>query len=806
GLDLEGGSSLRYRLPRPADLGNRSMKDVLEDTLNVFRKRIEGYGLKEIPIQGIDEDEISISLPGMSQAQVDNIVNIIQSQGQLEWMLVADDTETDENDSTVTVVLNEKRKELIEYLKKLEEEKGGWDLNVDLSSLNFEKTINGRKAYYRWMPYAEENLSRAGRAVPGPGSKLETLLPNVTAETTEGIQVFFELMKKFDDPAWQFRGQDLKAVTPSFDEARNPAVGFEFSPDRASDFGDFTAAHINKRLAIILDGKLNSAPGIRSEIPGSGIISGPQPTGFTKNEQTNLLTILRSGSLDVKPVLQSLTTIGPTLGESSIYRGKIAAGIGMGAIFLFMLIYYHFAGFIACIALSFNLVLLMGFMKFMEATLTLPGIAGIVLTVGMAVDANILIYERIREEIDKGKTLVQAIKNGFERAFITIVDANVTTFITGFFLFHFGTGAVKGFATTLMIGICTSLVSALFVSKVIFALLIEGEKLKSLSMLRALKSPNVNFLRTMRPAGICSVIIIIVGMVGFFLEDDNKYGLDFTGGYNVHLKCHQGTTEGDVRSLVGGTYPNVQVVTVTSVEGGDDAYPVFDVKIKDTLSNEEALAAEEHAGAETLDPAEAYLKKIKSLLGDKLVSDPILNTVLTPDETKGITKVQFELNLAEPTDRATLDGAFGDIIKVNSAEFGADNKSVTVNANYTQGTSITEKELIGKVNALLKGKVEVQDPFPMTGFIGPTVGHHLRDNAIKAICLSLIAIIIYIRLRFKEYKYGFAAATALVHDVLITLGAVALARVTGLVDVEIGLPLIAAFLTIIGYSLNDTIV
>jgi len=326
-------------------------------------------------------------------------------------------------------------------------------------------------------------------------------------------------------------------------------VGFAFKPGREADFAEFTAAHINKAMAIVLDGQINSAPVIQGEISGPGIISGPQPTGFTRIEQTNLLTVLRSGSLDVKPVMLSLNTIGPTLGENSIERGEIAALIGGALVLVFMVGYYFFAGVLATITLMVNLLLLLGIMAFLEATMTLPGIAGIVLTVGMAVDANILIYERIREEKKKGKTLLQAVKNGFERAFVTIVDANVTTFITGFILYKVGTGPVQGFAATLMIGICTSLFSALLVSKVMFAILLERGWLKQVRMLRILESPSFDFMRLKTAAVTLSVIAVLVSLALFGASDSGKYGLDFTGGFNCFTFHDKGVSK-DAQILI----------------------------------------------------------------------------------------------------------------------------------------------------------------------------------------------------------------------------------------------------------------
>jgi len=464
---------------------------------------------------------------------------------------------------------------------------------------------------------------------------------------------------------------------------------------------------------------------------------------------------------------------------------------------------------------------------FMEATLTLPGIAGIVLTVGMAVDANILIFERIREEKDKGKTLPQSVKNGFERAFITIVDANVTTFLTGAILYWCGTGPIKGFAATLMIGICTSLFAALFVSKVLFAIFLEKGGLKKLNMLRLLKSPAVEFTKGMPVAGACSIFLIIAGLVAFFMTDDRKYGLDFTGGYHIRLKCNADMTQKDVLQRLASDFPNVQVVSVAGIDDAA-AFNEFDIKIKSTLSDEEALRLEADALNVNTPPGEVpskevvaesgigssefYLNKIKILLGDTLLKDPVYDMTLVPDPSTQTAAVTFGLSLENPVDRPALEEALNGLVTIEEVTFSEDQKTARISGIYTRDITISPAQMEARIIAGVKtaelagSPVKLLDPYPLTGYIGPTVGHQLRDAAIIAIFFSLVAIIVYIRLRFREYKYGFAAATALVHDVLITLGVVTVARYTGLVDIEIDLPLIAAFLTIIGYSLNDTIV
>jgi len=259
-------------------------------------------------------------------------------------------------------------------------------------------------------------------------------------------------------------GEELTNAQPAFDQNGRPAVNFQFNPSGARKFGDYTAANIGKPFAIVLDNEVISAPVIQSHIPGgSGIITG----NFTVEESTNLAVLLRAGALPAKMTFLEERTIGPELGQDSIDAGKRAAVIGMIAVIIYMIACYGFYGTLANIALAVNIVLLIAILSTIGATLTLPGIAGIVLTMGMAVDANVLIYERIREELRDGKSPARAVELGYERASSAIMDSNVTAIITGLIMFFIGSGPVRGFAVTLMIGIVTSLFTAVYLNRML---------------------------------------------------------------------------------------------------------------------------------------------------------------------------------------------------------------------------------------------------------------------------------------------------------------------------------------------------
>ncbi len=295
------------------------------------------------------------------------------------------------------------------------------------------------------------NVASSSDALTGPG---QIVLPDAEKE---GVYYVVD-----DVPV--VTGEDLTDAQPSFDQNNRPAVNFRFNPSGARKFGDYTAAHIGEPFAIVLDDKVISAPTIQSHIAGgSGIITG----NFSLEESTKLAVLLRAGALPAEMQFLEEKTVGPELGQDSIDAGKKAAIIAMIAVSVFMVASYGLFGVFAVIALSINMALIFGFLSMIGGTLTLPGIAGLVLTIGMAVDANVLIFERIREELRIAKTPARAIELGFERALSAIVDANLTTLITAIVLFTLGSGPVKGFGVILGIGVVSSVFTAIYVTRII---------------------------------------------------------------------------------------------------------------------------------------------------------------------------------------------------------------------------------------------------------------------------------------------------------------------------------------------------
>jgi preprotein translocase subunit SecD len=314
----------------------------------------------------------------------------------------------------------------------------------------------------------------------------EALMERFAEGLPEGQEVIFE-----EDPetkavvaaylvqiAPDLTGDYLDDARVQFDQQQRPIVNFQFNPEGGRKFGDLTEASIGERLAIILDQNVYSAPVIRNRISSRGQITGR----FSPQEAADLAVVLRAGSLAVPVVIEEERTVGPALGQDSIDRGLRASLVGLALILLFVVSYYRLSGVYASVALVTNLVMLIGLMSLFEATLTLPGIAGLVLTVGMAVDANVIIFERIREELRSGKTVRAGIATGFSKATWTVLDANITTLITALVLFEFGTGPIKGFAVTLSVGILTSVFSALVVTRLLFQIYPGSKRVAELSI------------------------------------------------------------------------------------------------------------------------------------------------------------------------------------------------------------------------------------------------------------------------------------------------------------------------------------
>jgi len=392
-------------------------------------------------------------------------------------------------------------------------------------------------------------------------------------------------------------GEGIKDAKVDFDRTgMQPKISMSFNDKGSKEFGDLTTAHVGERLAIVLDNEVLSAPNIREPI----LTGDAEITGDFKFEEASLLALaLRTGALPVPMTIEEERTIGPLLGKDSIEAGIRATILGGVAIVFFMCIYYFIGGVIASVALAINLLMILGSMGLLnilmpdsQVTMTLPGIAGIILTLGMAVDANVLINERIREEIDNGRPLTAAVNTGYARAWSAILDSHVTSLIAAFFLFQFGSGPIKGFAITLSTGLIASLFSSIYITRTFFNWLISERIIKALPMMHLFKKPNFNFLNKKYICFAISGAIIIAGGIDFMHKKEAAFGIDFAGGQIQEFKFSKPITadslrvilkEGKVEDAVIQTFPNapMNVIIRTQQDTNVQVAAIFKSKMPD---------------------------------------------------------------------------------------------------------------------------------------------------------------------------------------------------------------------------------
>lgn len=509
GLDLSGGMHLVLEVD-DSQLEDDQKRDVVIRALEVIRNRVDQFGVSEPSIQREGTKRIIVQLPGLQDAE--RAKRLIGQTAMLEWRLIRQEQEyigvLEELDKVVRYEMGDS---LVEVGAETSPDSArtsedmpdfaAFDTTFAADSLAspFDRmpeiplqTVDKTKPftsliaslYHGGLLVLEDNIPKINRLLATP--KVMAALP----EDSEFMWYDeWQLLRDGDRGKLLFLiAKDIFVSGANLDNATHEPdptapnrrrVAFTFNRRGARELARFTGENVGRLTAIILDGKIRSYPVIRSKIPdGRGVIEGT----FTDEEARDLSIVLRAGALPAPMFTREERTVGPSLGADSIRMGIRAALLGIAIVVLFMLIYYRLSGAIAIIALMHSLLILFGLLAYLGAALTLPGIAGIILTIGMAIDANVLIFERIREELAKAKTIRSAIDAGYDRAFTTILDANLTTLITAVVLWQFGTGPVKGFATTLSIGIVASMFSALVFSRMIFELWTRSGRVKKLSI------------------------------------------------------------------------------------------------------------------------------------------------------------------------------------------------------------------------------------------------------------------------------------------------------------------------------------
>ncbi|MBT5019193.1 MAG: protein translocase subunit SecD, partial [Planctomicrobium sp.] len=578
-------------------------------------------------------------------------------------------------------------------------------------------------------------------------------------------------------------------------------------------------AGFHSRLAVLLNGSIHSAPQINGIITTSGQIDG----NFTREDIDSLLGVLSAGALDVpldrKPVTEfSITAL---LGEEVQRKGFTAIGLALVVVFIFTLVYYMKSGFVADVCLALNIILVLGAMSLIDATFTLPGLAGLVLTIGMAVDANVLIFERMREEQARGSSIRMSIKNGFEKAFSTIFDANITTLLTAIVLYYIGTDQIKGFAVTLFIGILTSMFSALFIGRLIFDIAEQKRWLKDLKMMSLINPQGINFLGKKQIAAVASLVLIVGGLVAVGMRGSENLDIDFRGGSMVTFKFVGETPETNVvKDAVEPKFEDAITLEQLSVDQKDgtvdklyrlrtveDDTESVSAKIKEAFADSEYELIQQHV---TLGVVEAVVAEATEEEGEVPAVAPQKHQV-TITVSEPMTPAALADIAAEP-----LKGLnYGDADDLVEGAAVTESETPKVSEIQLTFSSLIPAADIDKVLTSLKTDLEKDPHFEEVNKFDKSVTGDAKLAAITAMAFSLLAIVAYLWVRFQRATFGLAACAALIHDVLVVLGLVAIgAYLSGtplkaiflLEDFKINLPIIAAFLTIVGYSLNDTIV
>jgi SecD/SecF fusion protein len=860
-------------------------KKALEIRQEIFRTGLEKLH-DEHPNRLKDIDEVVNTYQAWSQARQrlddpDDLIRLVRNAGVLEFRIAPEQRPIEGRQPDITP------EEVKHYTAILQDPTEGAD------------TLRRRNDKFLWFPVH-------------PG---EDLSPSEVTADAQG-RTFVLLYNQPGDMMLQNRatkgGWVLTKAYPTSDENARPAVGFEFDDNGAKIFADLTSAHLKRPMAILLDDEVFSAPTIQSKISSNGRITG----NFTVEEVKQLSSTLQAGSLPAKinpdPVARS--TFGPAFGQANLDAALKAGWVSALVIIAFMLVYYLLAGMIANAALAMNMLLVIGTMGAMDLVFTLPGIAGVILVIGMAVDANVLIYERLREEQAKGQTIRLALKNAYERAFSAIFDSNLTTLISAAILGWVGTEEIRGFAITLGLGVAFNIFTAVYVTRWVFQLLLELRWLKNpLKMLRIIGVPKINWMGLRWYFWIFSIATSIIGIASFVWQGKGILGIEFSSGTQAVITFKDGT-------LIGGKLPDdglVRDMFAAKATGHDqlastsrveriDTNRVSDfLKVHDPNGYKKItlqmwtsqgmdkefflkLAAEAKAKNDELTeadldqylPAKSYqvsttetdvplIQRVAAdAFGDALAQRQRLdfalekgpadaNSILKLDlASDGLTMITRALaDKAGPRFRADFMDAEGGVLlvarlsapdtqadvaeRIRDVGFQPDFSQIAQNRIKVVGLTPAEKdrywdfaaivtpgdpavaakpaawgEFAQSENKLVTEALHRQEAIVATNF-DPAVAGQAQQLAVMATVLAWIGIIVYVWVRFGQFRWGLAAVLCLVHDVIIAVGMVAVSgwlsttvvgKALGVQSFKIDLTMVAAILTIIGYSVNDTIV
>ncbi len=754
----------------------------VENVYTVLRARIDQFGVVQPNIQRLDDGgRILVELPGVKDP--DRVKKLLQSTAELEFYELYEGYEllnflVQSNERLRGLVDNPRAEAVADTALTSDDTEGDFLSNVETveeegleadSSLVDSTAVasidtageasDSAAAFNEFNPMWEvlaPNVDReSGQANIGPivgvsrvsdtatvneylnNPRILALLPgnmrNVkfiwTAKPDEGGALYLLAAKTDREGNASLSGDVVVDARQDFNQRNEPVVTMSMNATGASRWAKLTREAVgdpsneddNRSVAVVLDNLAYSFPRVNSEITnGNTEIVG----SFTVNEAQDLANILKAGALPAPARIIQADIVGPSLGAEAISAGLWSFVIALGIVMVYMIFYYNGAGAASDLALIVNMFFIFGVLASLGAVLTLPGIAGIVLTIGMAVDANVLIYERIREELNLGKGLRLAIEDGYKHAYSSIIDANVTTFLTGVILYAFGTGPIRGFATTLIIGILTSLFCAIFITRLVFEARLGAKK--SVAFFtgvtrNAFTKFSIDFLAKRKIAYAISGLIILTGIISLSTRGLN-YGVDFVGGRSYQVRFDQAVNSVDIQTKLGDYFVN---------EDGTKVYP-----------------------------------EVKTI-GE--ASQVIITTKFKINESGNEVEQDIKTRL--------YDGVVGFYNEAPSKE-----------DFFSEATGAAD---IGVV-------AERQ--------VGPTIADDIKSSAVLAIIFSLIVIFLYILIRFSKWQFSAGAVAAAFHDVLIVLSLFSLLYGILPFSLEIDQAFIAAVLTVIGYSLNDTVV
>ena len=733
------------------DIINEEVERAIDRSFNILRTRIDRFGTSQPNIQRLQgTGRIQIELPGVDNPE--RVRKLLQGVAKLEFWEVAELNETEVSQTIQIIdqfavsqnilnnniqtnddseVENTSQSDDIESLlsgntESLDETEAVIDSESTENNIldNSSSPLLSRlRSEFGGLYYNLEDTMSINTILSN--DKIQQLIPNTmkflwavkptenTADPSDQVLELFVIKTSRGGKA-PLTGEVITDARQDLDQSARPSISMQMNSNGAKNWRRLTSTNIGRRVAIVLDNYVYSAPFVQNEIPnGNSQITGE----FTIEEAQDLANILKAGTLPAPTTIVEDVVIGPTLGKVAQSQGFQSIMAGLIIVLMFMIFYYSGGGVIANLALFFNIFFILGILAQLSASLTLPGIAGIVLTIGMSIDANVLIFERIKEELRNGANLKQAISNGYDKAFTSIIDANFTTLLVGLILYNLGQGPVKGFAITLIIGIICSFFSAVYITRVIVERLSRnGDKSPlrfsfpfSRNLLTSLK---IDFLGRRKMAYYFSVGFISIGIISLIVKG-LTLGVDFKGG----------------RSYVV-TFSEVQVPS--GIESG----------LQQSFNNE---------GVE-----------VKTFGADNILK--ITTSYLINDDS-------------------------------DNADLNVKNQLVDGLENITGLSFIEDDTMLDKDNFTISSSSKV----------GATIADDIQNSSLSSGLLALIAIFVYILVRFRKWQFSTGAVFALFHDTLFVISAFAIANLFG-VSYEIDQVFIAALLTIIGYSINDTVV